>query len=531
VYGARILVDNARVYGLHHRRLTVNGKSNGQEVKCQTIRKVKEASARAFFLSSKDEGNSVEFDYRDKRWRIDALDDGYDIDGNPCVLEKDDIVVVSVRPAHEQGENSVYVLGRTYIVGLVLFICGFVFLCLAKWVWWSDSDDDDGHRRRQLRRHLSGSSASSAYSYYSSYSSYYGDKDDGDDYVQPYEIDRFWVHFSVLLLLAVSQIFDSLWFLACTFPVSLGKNLWKKVKDNTKDRRVPPIHLDYAIERYGEWVMYMLGASVLNLVLVENENTEHNQAYYSVFFAGFLLAEFILNMYYQPEVFESETHAMQRSRIEGWLWMTNTKYYSMFLIMLGAGIRMMLTYVDEGYETPEEAEHGKLLVKLVCISTLAIFVLQFNLINGHRGGTLLYFQSAWFHPTKDYTYIALNTTRIASGIGTIMPMLMPDMSLQAVAWLLSAMAGLQWVCLKIDLVYHEAAVFHSHKVLSKQLRKIKKDGPAYLEKNVKEMEGEMVIATTLGMTADISRVYKEAKEARKKVTKIKSYRNPTLDTP
>ena len=144
---------------------------------------------------------------------------------------------------------------------------------------------------------------------------------------------------------------------------------------------------------------------------------------------------------------------------------------------------------------------------------------------------------------------------------------MPNMSLQAVAWLLSAMAGLQWVCLKIDLVYHEAAVFHSHKVLSKQLRKIKKDGPAYLEKNVKEMEGEMVIATTLGMTADISRVYKEAKEARKKVTKvsqlpfvllvskrnkhkrhqlsplttlctltyfvfkIKSYRNPTLDTP
>ena len=43
----------------------------------------------------------------------------------------------------------------------------------------------------------------------------------------------------------------------------------------------------------------------------------------------------------------------------------------------------------------------------------------------------------------------MNIMRIASYVGTILPLFVSNMSLQAIAWLLAGTVGVQWVCFKL----------------------------------------------------------------------------------
>ena len=364
VYAARIIDDLVQVNGLHHR--SIYHAEKGVEIRSQTIRKTRVLQDQEEVPS---EQRSSVFSYRGKKYIMDTTDDGWDDTRKTKMtpLEKDDVVMVCVRPSYELGENVVATIGFVYVVSGILYFIGAVFLLISIFVWTDPTGDDDGGHRRERSRHL-GSSYYSYSSYSSSYGSSYSSYAGGDDFVHPSKLDNGWVHLIFILILVGAHLFDSFWFY-----YNLTKHYCFPVVAS-KPKRIPPLHLDYSIERYGEWVMYMLGASVLNLVLEESDDS--SSSFYSVFFAGFLLAQFVLNSYYHDEVFESQTHAMSRNMISGWTWLLASKYYSMFLVTLGAGIKMMLKYSDDNYEVGEEP-HRDHLVNVVCISALAVMVLQF----------------------------------------------------------------------------------------------------------------------------------------------------------
>ena len=69
----------------------------------------------------------------------------------------------------------------------------------------------------------------------------------------------------------------------------------------------PPSPPDYAIHRYGEWILLMIGEGILSLLIVE---TVEVGDYYVITIFGVLTIIFIQILKFESEPFHAEGHAM-----------------------------------------------------------------------------------------------------------------------------------------------------------------------------------------------------------------------------
>lgn len=109
-----------------------------------------------------------------------------------------------------------------------------------------------------------------------------------------------------------------------------------------------PMNIDFAIHRYGEWTMLMLGESVLSLLIVE---VSDGSKYYITFYAGVLSVILLQYMYFRSQPHHADEHALRRDRNAGVLWTMLIIVYSAALIIVGVAYKMLLyeyTYEDDG---------------------------------------------------------------------------------------------------------------------------------------------------------------------------------------
>jgi len=100
-----------------------------------------------------------------------------------------------------------------------------------------------------------------------------------------------------------------------------------------------PMNLDFVIHRHGEWILLMLGESILSLLIVEvKESTQ----YYVVFFFGVATVILIQHLHFQSQPSHAADHAMRRSRASGIAYSVAFDIYSMALVALGASFKIML---------------------------------------------------------------------------------------------------------------------------------------------------------------------------------------------
>jgi hypothetical protein len=99
------------------------------------------------------------------------------------------------------------------------------------------------------------------------------------------------------------------------------------------------MHIEYAIHRYGEWTMLMLGESILSLLIVD---VVDSQDYYGVFFAGVIALIFLQYVHFRSQPHDPDEHAMRRSRFSGMLVHYTFQVYSASLIVLGTTYKMFL---------------------------------------------------------------------------------------------------------------------------------------------------------------------------------------------
>ncbi|GKY93844.1 hypothetical protein MPSEU_000351300 [Mayamaea pseudoterrestris] len=116
-----------------------------------------------------------------------------------------------------------------------------------------------------------------------------------------------------------------------------------------------PMHVEYAIHRYGEWTMLMLGESILSLLIV---NVVDSEDYYGVFFAGVIAIIFLQYVHFRSQPSDPAEHAMRRSRLSGMLVNYTYQIYSASLIILGCTYKMFLYEVVEATQT----SHGRFRV-------------------------------------------------------------------------------------------------------------------------------------------------------------------------
>lgn len=124
-----------------------------------------------------------------------------------------------------------------------------------------------------------------------------------------------------------------------------------------------PMNVIFAIHRYGEWTMLMLGETVLSLLLVAAPE-DGAFGFFGVFYIGLLSAIYLmyLNFKYQPH--DPSHHALKRGRKSAAIFTLVMPIYSAALVGLGASFKMMMywesnyaTYLDEkeAYESKDAA--------------------------------------------------------------------------------------------------------------------------------------------------------------------------------
>jgi hypothetical protein len=113
------------------------------------------------------------------------------------------------------------------------------------------------------------------------------------------------------------------------------------------------MNIDYAIHRYGEWTMLMLGESVLSLLIVDVVVTI---GYISTFLAGIVSIVLLEYLHFQSQPSEPDKHAYRGTPWSGFTFYWVMQIYSMALIVLGASFKMLL--FEQLYEANDDGSSG-----------------------------------------------------------------------------------------------------------------------------------------------------------------------------
>jgi len=117
-----------------------------------------------------------------------------------------------------------------------------------------------------------------------------------------------------------------------------------------------PMNIDFCIHRLGEWIMLLLGESVLSLLIVE---TSMSKDYYITFYCGIISVVLLQYLHFRSQPHHASEHAMRRNKNAGMVFSYLMQTYSFALVSVGVSFKMLL------YEFIYEANGGYKLRRLL----------------------------------------------------------------------------------------------------------------------------------------------------------------------
>lgn len=186
-----------------------------------------------------------------------------------------------------------------------------------------------------------------------------------------------------ILLCGAAYVFEILYFLSNLYCIVPNSRL------SMREIRVP-MNLEFTLHRMGEWVMLMLGESVLSLLIAPQSK---GARYYVTFYTGILAVTQLQYLFFRTQPFEARDHATRRSRSGGFLFTWMLVVYSGSLIVFGGAYKLTLDqYLLMETKGPNTliglytvAEREQRIANLFCWSlTVSMVTLDIMLI-AHRG--------------------------------------------------------------------------------------------------------------------------------------------------
>ena len=151
-----------------------------------------------------------------------------------------------------------------------------------------------------------------------------------------------------------------------------------------------PLNLEFALHRLGEWVMLMLGETVLSLLIAPQSK---GARYYLTFYTGITAVTMLQYLFFRSQPFAIEDHATRRSRPGALLFAEMLTVYSGCLIIFGGAYKLTLDQYLLEETLPPGAMVGvytlvqrrERIANLFCWSlTVSILALDTMIIT-HRG--------------------------------------------------------------------------------------------------------------------------------------------------
>jgi len=105
-----------------------------------------------------------------------------------------------------------------------------------------------------------------------------------------------------------------------------------------------PMHIDFLIHRQGEWIMLVLGESVLSLLIVDAKGGD----YYRTFYFGIVTVILLHVLHFRSQPLEADAHAMRRHKNAGICYGQLFPIYSAALVAVGASYKLCLYSLNDG---------------------------------------------------------------------------------------------------------------------------------------------------------------------------------------
>ncbi|KAL3914445.1 MAG: hypothetical protein SGARI_000118 [Bacillariaceae sp.] len=144
----------------------------------------------------------------------------------------------------------------------------------------------------------------------------------------------------------------------------------------------------FTIHRFGEWVMLMLGESVLSILTIPQTPSTSTVRYRISFFAGILTVTMFQYLFFRTQPSEAKDHALRRSQVGGYIFCYSLLFYSASLIVVGCSYKMMLSEQEMVKEAEEEGFDYDIKQRIALVyaisQAVSFFTLDVMLIS-HRG--------------------------------------------------------------------------------------------------------------------------------------------------
>ncbi|KAG7349475.1 bacterial low temperature requirement A protein LtrA [Nitzschia inconspicua] len=133
-----------------------------------------------------------------------------------------------------------------------------------------------------------------------------------------------------ILLLLLGYIFNELYiFVYIRFCIP---------KNGEHKNSTIPMNIDFVIHRHGEWIMLVLGESVLSLLIVDG----FARGFFMVFYCGIVTVVLLQYLHFRSQPHHPDSHALRRHKDAGATYVILFAWYSAALIVVGASYKMFL---------------------------------------------------------------------------------------------------------------------------------------------------------------------------------------------
>jgi len=104
-----------------------------------------------------------------------------------------------------------------------------------------------------------------------------------------------------------------------------------------------PMHIDFLIHRQGEWIMLVLGESVLSLLIVDAKGGD----YYRTFYFGIVTVILLHMLHFRSQPLQADSHALRRHKNAGIFYGQIFPIYSAALVAVGASYKLCLYSLND----------------------------------------------------------------------------------------------------------------------------------------------------------------------------------------
>jgi Bacterial low temperature requirement A protein (LtrA) len=160
------------------------------------------------------------------------------------------------------------------------------------------------------------------------------------------------------------------------------------------------MNIDFCIHRHGEWIMLVLGESVLSLLIVDGFARD----WFMVFYCGVVTVILLQYLHFRSQPHNPDSHAMRRHKNAGILYGTLFSWYSAALVVVGASYKLFLYESAGDYDShrrlldyarllaggeslcgPAGAERKQNTAHLYCGALAVVFFCMDTIVLAHVG--------------------------------------------------------------------------------------------------------------------------------------------------